>query len=288
VRVCLPCLLAALLFAASARGEDLLLATTTSVSDTGLLERLVPRFEARSGVRVRTLAVGSGQALRLGADGNADVLVTHAPEGEEELVRQGKVLSREPCMENHFVIAGPPEDPAGVAKAASAALAMRAIAEARAPFASRADDSGTHQREQALLRAAGLDPDASWAGLVHTGAGMGLTLQVAGEKRAYVLSDLGTFLAFRERIGLVALSRPEPALRNVYSVLVVKPAGRAFAEFLLEEETQEAIGAFGRERFGEPLFRPLHPRAAAVRGGAVPGPGETAPATGSRAPTPIR
>jgi tungstate transport system substrate-binding protein len=265
VSVCPPFLLAALLLAAPARGEDVLLATTTSVNDTGLLERLVPRFEARSGVRLRTLAVGSGQALRMGAEGNADVLVTHAPEGEE-LVRQGKVLSREPFMENHFVIAGPPEDPAGVARAASAALAMRRIAETRAPFASRADDSGTHQRERALLRAAGLDPDASWPGLARTGAGMGLTLQVAGEKRAYVLSDLGTFLAFRERIGLVALSRPEPALRNVYSVLLVKPAGRAFAEFLLEEETQREIGAFGRERFGEPLFRPLHPRAAGPSG----------------------
>jgi len=246
-----------LLAAAPGRAEDLILATTTSVRDTGLLDALLPRFEAESGVKVKALAVGSGAALRMGADGNADVLVTHAPEGEEELLRAGKVSSREPFMENYFVLAGPPEDPAGARKAATAPQAMRGIAEAPAPYASRGDDSGTHQREQALLREAGLDPAGGWPGFVRTGSGMGQTLLVAGEKRAYVLSDVATFLAFRERSGLVSLSKREPSLRNVYSVLVVKPAGRALADFLLAGSTQREIAEFGRERYGAPLFTPL-------------------------------
>jgi len=250
-------LLTTLLAAAPGRAEDLILATTTSVRDTGLLDVLLPRFEAQSGVKVKALAVGSGAALRMGADGNADVLLTHAPEGEEALLREGKVSSRQPFMENFFVLGGPPEDPAGVGEAETAVEAMRRIAGAPAPYASRGDDSGTHQREQALLRQAGLDPAGGWAGFVRTGSGMGQTLLVAGEKRAYVLSDAATFLAFQERSGLVPLSRREPSLRNVYSVLVVKPAGRAFAEFLQAEATQREIAEFGRETHGAPLFTPL-------------------------------
>jgi len=250
-------LVATLALAAPGRAEDLILATTTSVRDTGLLDVLLPRFEAQTGVQVKALAVGSGAALRMGAEGNADVLVTHAPEGEEELLRAGRVASREPIMENYFVLAGPPEDPAGAGDAAGAAAALRRIAEAPAPYASRGDDSGTHQREQALLREAGLDPAGGWPGFVRTGSGMGQTLLVAGERRAYALSDAATFLAFRDRTGLVALSRREPSLRNVYSVLVVKPAGRAFADFLLAPATQREIAEFGRERFGAPLFTPL-------------------------------
>ena len=170
-------------------------------------------------------------------------------------------------MENHFVIAGPAADPAGVAKAPDAVEALRRIAAAKAPWASRGDDSGTHQREQALLRAAGLDPAKPWPGVLSTGSGMGQTLLVAGEKQAYVLSDIGTFLAFRERTGLVALSKPDPSLLNVYSVLVVKPAGRGFAAFLLAPATQREIAEFGRDRFGEPLFRALHLPAPAAAAG---------------------
>jgi tungstate transport system substrate-binding protein len=250
-------LFAALLLAAPAVADEAILATTTSVRDTGLLDVLLPEFEARGGAKLKVVAVGSGAALRMGADGNADVLVTHAPEGEQALVAAKKVLSREPIMENHFVIAGPPEDPAGVAKAATAVDAMKRIAAAKAPFASRGDDSGTHQREVALMRAAGLDPAARWPGFVSTGSGMGQTLQVAGEKRAYVLTDIGTFLAFRERVNLAALSKPDESLRNVYSVLVVTPAGNGFAAFLLEPATQRTIAEFGVKQFGQPLFHAL-------------------------------
>jgi len=267
----LAALLAALLVAqAGAAGESkpaLLLATTTSVRDSGLLDTLLPVFQERTGIAVRVVAVGSGAALRMGSDGNADVLITHAPDGEQALVESGAALTRQPFMENYFVIAGPPEDPARVGEAGSAAEVYQRIAGLPAPYASRGDDSGTHRRERALLVEAGLDAAGGWPGFISTGAGMGITLEVAGERRAYVLSDIGTFLAFEKRTGLVALSNPSPPLRNVYSVLRIDPvrfAGRINAEgaeqlaaFLVSAETQRRIDAYGRERFGRPLFRPL-------------------------------
>ncbi len=246
---------------------NLLLATTTSVRDSGLLYELLPLLEERLGIRPQIVAVGSGAALRMGRDGNADVLLTHAPDGEKELVASGAAVSRTPIMENYFVIAGPPEDPAGVRGANSPADAMRRIASASAQYVSRADDSGTHRREVALLKEAGLDPNGGWPGFARSGAGMGQTLEIAGERRAYVLSDVGTFLAFQRRIELEPLSKEAPSLRNVYSVLRVNPgrldperAARAeqFEAFMIEPEIQRKIADFGRERFGRPLFRPLH------------------------------
>lgn len=252
---------------AVAEDGTLLLATTTSVRDTGLLDVLLPAFQAESGIRVKPIAVGTGAALRMGAEGNVDVLLTHAPDAELELVRSGVLVDREPFMQNFFVIVGPPQDPAGVRTAKSAAEAFRRIAEASAPYVSRGDDSGTHKRERALLAAAGLDPAGGWAGFSQTGSGMGLTLQVADERRSYTLSDLGTFLAYEKRIEIRALSNPDPELRNVYSVLRVNPArfekpidasaAERFAAFLVREDTQATIGAFGVERFGRPLFTPL-------------------------------
>jgi tungstate transport system substrate-binding protein len=262
---------ACLCVARAAPGEPaprpLLLATTTSVQDSGLFEALLPVFRSETEIRVQLVAVGSGAALRLGADGNADVLVTHAPEEEQQLVASGAVLGRRPFMQNHFVLAGPPADPARVREAESPEESMRRIAAAGAPYVSRGDGSGTALREQALLAAAGLDVRGGWPGFASTGAGMGLTLQVAGERRAYVLSDLGSFLAFAERTGLVELSKPTPSLRNVYSVLRVDPArfpgkiqadaAARFEAFLLSEPTQNRIAGFGRERFGRALFTPL-------------------------------
>lgn len=245
----------------------LLLATTTSVQDSGLFDRLLPRFVEESGIRVHTIAVGSGAALRMGAEGNADVLLTHAPAGEQELVASGAVVSRVPFMENHFVIAGPGDDPAGVRDAGSALEVLRRIRAGGSAWVSRGDDSGTHRRERELWRLAGLDPDESWPAFTSTGSGMGLTLQVAGERQAYLLSDLGTFLAFRERTGLVSFTGAEPELRNEYSLLRV--SGEKFADrihgdnalvlerFLLSAESQAEIAAFGSERFGRPLFQPI-------------------------------
>jgi tungstate transport system substrate-binding protein len=250
-----------------AEEDVLLLATTTSVRDSGLLDELLPLFRERSGIRVKPIAVGTGAALRMGSEGNVDLLLTHAPEAERELVASGAVLSRKPFMENHFVIAGPPEDPAGVREAGTAADAFRRIAASAVPYVSRGDDSGTHKRERALLRAAGLDPAGGWSGFQQTGTGMGLTLQVAGERRCYALSDIGTFLAYEERTGLAVLSRPDPELLNVYSLLRVNPAGfdkpiravaaQRFEAFLLDADSQRRIGRFGVARFGRPLFRPL-------------------------------
>lgn len=246
---------------------QLLLATTTSVRDSGLLDTLLPVFRERTGIRVQVVAVGTGAALRMGRDGNADVLLTHAPSAERALVASGEVLERRPFMENHFVIAGPPADPARVASANSPEEAFRRIAALPAPYVSRGDDSGTHKREVALLEAAGLPRRGGWKGFARTGSGMGLALQVAGERRAYVLSDIGTFLAFESRTELAGLSKHSPGLRNVYSVLRIDPdrfegriearGAQEFADFLIEPDTQRRIAAYGRERFGRPLFRPL-------------------------------
>jgi tungstate transport system substrate-binding protein len=238
-------------------------ATTTSTRDSGLLDAILPAFQEQSGLEVRLLAVGSGAALRMGADGEVDVLLTHAPAGEKELVAQGKLVDRTPFMRNWFVLAGPPDDPAGVREAADAVDALRRIAAADAPFVSRADDSGTHRREKALLEAAGLDPGATWAGVERTNAGMGQSLQVAGERRAYILSDVGTFKAFEERIDLEVFSdRNDPELANVYSVSRPAPAeGRdlneegaaQLAAYLTSPEVQRAIAEFK----GGELFIPL-------------------------------
>jgi tungstate transport system substrate-binding protein len=252
---------------AQTASRPLLLATTTSVQDTGLLAALLPAFESATGIHVQVVAVGSGAALRMGAEGNADVLIAHAPEEEAKLVASGAVLGRRPLMENYFVIAGPPQDPAEVREAATPEDALARIAAAGAPYVSRGDGSGTQLREQALLRAAGLDPKGGWPGFASTGAGMGQTLQVAGERRAYLLSDLGTFLAFARRTGLVELSKPAPSLRNEYSVLRVSPerfpgkiqadAAARFEAFLFEPATARQIAEFGRERYGRGLFTPL-------------------------------
>lgn len=251
-------------------GDHLDLATTTSVRDSGLLDELLPDFERQSGLNVRVIAVGTGAALRMGAEGNADVLITHAPSAEQGLVESGVVLSRTPFMENFFVIAGPADDPAGLRGATSAPDAYRRLARAGAKYVSRGDDSGTHKREAALMRAAGLNLDDLWDGVVRTGSGMGLTLQVAGERRAYVLSDIGTFLAFEKRVDLVVYTGADPELRNIYSVMRIDPArfpdrplpvngegAKQFEAYLLKPRTLQRIAAFGRERFGRSLFVPL-------------------------------
>jgi len=244
------------------------LATTTSVRDSGLFEALLPVFEEQSGLAVRLVAVGSGAALRMGADGAVDVLVAHAPPGEREMVEAGLLVDRRPFMRNHFVIAGPPRDPAGI-RGMDAIRALARLAGEQAPWVSRDDDSGTHRREQALLEAAGLAPEADWPGAERTGAGMAATLQVAGEKRAYVISDVGTFVRLRDHVDLVALSDPDdPHLENVYSVLRPAPerfpedhlnvaGAKAFATFLTAPGTAERSESFGDDGRGGPLFVPL-------------------------------
>lgn len=252
---------------ASAEERRLLLATTTSVQESGLLDALLPEFARDEGYAVRVIAVGSGAAIAMARKGDVDVVLAHSPEDEEALVRDGFVARRTPLMENFFVLAGPPEDPAEAAGVDSPEAALARIFARKAPFVSRADRSGTHMKERSLVEAAGLDPETRWPGYTVTGIGMGPSLLVAGERRAYILSDLGTFLAFRDRIGLVVLSKPAPALRNVYSILRLDPrrferpleskGAAALERHLLSPDVQRRIRDFGRDRFGESLFSPL-------------------------------
>jgi tungstate transport system substrate-binding protein len=253
--------LASALPAASAQ-ESIILATTTSTQDTGLLDVLVPRFEKEAGVEVKVIAVGTGAALRMGSTGDADVLLVHAPEAEKVYVDSGDLVEGRRIMHNTFVAAGPPDDPAGVSRQKSVTDAMRAIA-AGGVFISRGDDSGTHKKELELWAAARVDP-----GMVRreeTGQGMGATLNVADQKRAYVLTDKATYLALRTRLKLSILFEGGRELQNVYTVYIVNPArhrtvraagARAFAAFLASPEIQRIIGEFRREEYGESLFVP--------------------------------
>jgi tungstate transport system substrate-binding protein len=272
-RAVLPILLSSLIGAALStvdanadEPKSLLLATTTSVQDSGLLGALLPDFTRRTGIRVRTVAVGTGAALRMGRDGNADVLLTHAAAAEQKLLDSGALDRRVEIMENYFVLAGPSTDPAKVGDAANVLAALESIREIGAPYVSRADDSGTNKKELALFARAGISADVGWPALTRTGSGMGLSLQVAGQRQAYILSDIGTFLAFREQTGLMALSHPEPDLRNVYSILRVSrkmhPRVRAdetdqLIAFFQQDETRAHISKFGVEEFGRPLFTAL-------------------------------
>ncbi len=244
--------------------EELILATTTSTQDSGLLDVLVPAFEKANDYNVKVIAVGSGQAIRLGQEGEADVILAHSPKAEEEMVAAGDGIERAAIMHNDFIIVGPADDPAGVGDAATAQDALAAIAAAGELFISRGDDSGTHTRELALWEAAGIDPSGeSW--YQETGQGMGATLTVASDKGGYTLTDRGTYLAQKDNLDLETLSEGDTALFNNYHVIVVNPAkhsqvnvegARAFAAFLASADTQETIGTFGVEDYGEPLFIP--------------------------------
>jgi tungstate transport system substrate-binding protein len=242
---------------------SIILATTTSTQDSGLLDVLVPRFEKERGIEVKVIAVGTGAALRMAGTGDADVVLVHAPDAERKYVESGDLIDGRLVMHNDFVIVGPPADPAGVKTVKTAADAMRAIA-ARGVFISRGDDSGTHAAERALWAAARVDPK-SLDRREETGQGMGATLNVADQKRAYTLTDRGTYLSLRKRLNLVILFQGDPSLRNVYHVYVVNPArhpkarhaeARAFIEFLVSPAIQQAIGAFKQDIYGESLFFP--------------------------------
>ncbi len=245
------------------RGE-LILATTTSTYDSGLLDALLPDFEAETGYVVKVIAVGTGKALRMGREGNADVLLTHAPQAERPLVEEGWVVDYRLVMYNDFVIVGPEDDPARVREATSVVEAFRRIAEAGALFISRGDDSGTHKKERAIWSQVGTDPTGqSW--YLETGQGMGATLRVASEKAGYTLTDRGTYLALRETLNLAILFEGDPMLLNIYHIMRVNPeryphvnveGGRALVAFFVDPKTQERIGRFGVERYGQPLFVP--------------------------------
>jgi len=237
----------------------MILATTTSTQDSGLLDELVPRFQDQSGCSVKTVAVGSGEALELGEKGDADVLLVHSPDAEHEFMDGGHGVSRDAVMHNDFIVVGPAEDPAKIKGAGSAAEAFTRIAKQEAPFASRADESGTHTKELSIWEAAGIEPAGSW--YIETGQGMSETLTIAGQKRAYTLSDRGTFLA-TDNLDLDLLVEGGSDLLNPYHVIVVEGDGvnracaQAFADWITSPESQEEIGRFGTAEYGEPLFFP--------------------------------
>ena len=242
---------------------SLVLATTTSTQDSGLLDDLLPRFESATGIPVKTIAVGSGEALAMGRRGDADVLLVHSKAAEDAFMEEGFGSLRLDVMYNDFVLVGPPSDPAGI-KGLAAASALKKIAGKGAEFISRDDRSGTHARELSLWKSAGIAPAGrSW--YVATGQGMGETARVASEKRAYTLADRGTFLALQKGLDLTILVEGEKDLRNSYRVIVVSPEkhtkthekeARRFAEWLVTPTTQKVIDEFGREKFGQPLFVP--------------------------------
>ncbi len=242
------------------RPTEIILASTTSTEDSGLFEAILPAFRrAHPEYRVRVIAVGSGEALRLAARGDADVVLVHSPRAEEEFMAAAHGESRRRVMYNDFVIVGPPEDPASVCGFLDAPSALACIARHGSLFISRGDDSGTHARERELWAVAGLEPSGDW--YREAGQGMGAVLMMASERRAHTLSDRGTYLSLRDRLRLDVFVEGDPRLHNQYSVIVVRDAAnlegaRLFADWITSAAGQEAIGAFGVEGLGRPLFVP--------------------------------
>jgi tungstate transport system substrate-binding protein len=248
----------------AAQSNVVILSTTTSTQDSGLLDVLVPLFEKKTGLTVKTISVGTGQALALAARGEADVTLAHAPSVEKKYVQEGKMWNRRLVMYNDFVIIGPAEDPAKIKGLPKAVDALKRIAESQSRFVSRGDKSGTHVLEQGLWKQAGVEPKGAW--YIESGQGMGQTLGIANDRRAYTLTDRATFLAFQKRIDLPILVEKDRPLLNIYSVMDVNPAngprvnvagGKAFAEFMLAPETQAVIKSFGMDKYGQALFVPI-------------------------------
>ena len=249
---------------AAESNKNVILSTTTSTQDSGLLDVLVPLFEKQTGYSVKTVSVGTGQALAQAAKGDADVVLVHAPSLEKKYVADGKLLNRRLVMYNDFVIIGPKEDPAKIKSAKTALAALKLIEQSKSPFVSRGDNSGTHNLEKTLWKETGIQPKGDW--YIEAGQGMGATLNIANERNAYTITDRGTLLALRNRVNLPILVEGDKALLNIYSVMEVNPAngprinitgGKAFADFMVAPQTQNVIKNFGVEKFGQSLFVPV-------------------------------
>ncbi len=251
--------------------DELILATTTSTADSGLLDAILPAFEKANNVKVKVVAVGTGQALKLAQDGNADVVLVHARAKEDQFVADGWGIDRRDVMYNDFLIVGPKNDPAAVKGRARATEALSAIAAKQTFFASRGDESGTNTKEKDLWKKAGIEPKGEW--YKSLGQGMGETLLFANEKNAYTLADRGTFLAMKDRLSQLIIlvggekisDNKDPALLNPYGVIIVNPVkfphvkkelAEKFEQWITSAETLKVIGAFGVEKFGQPLFYP--------------------------------
>jgi tungstate transport system substrate-binding protein len=247
-----------------AQPKTIILATTTSTQDSGLLDVLIPIFEKKTGYFVKTIAVGSGQAMAMGQKGEADVLLVHSPAAEKKFVGEGYGINRRLIMHNDYIVVGSSEDPAKIKGMKSTKESFNKIAASKALFLSRGDNSGTHSKEKDIWKAAGINPEGEkW--YQQTGLGMGQTLNVAAEKKGYTLADRGTYLALKKNLGLDILVEGDAILLNIYHVIEVNPAkwpkvnsagAKAFADFMVSKETQDIIKTFGVDRFGSPLFFP--------------------------------
>ncbi|MHB1007320.1 MAG: ABC transporter substrate-binding protein [Chloroflexota bacterium] len=242
---------------------DIILATTTSTKDSGLLDVLLPDFEKRTGYKVKPIAVGSGQAMTMGERGEADVLLVHAPASEVTFMNNGHGTERLLVMHNDFIVVGPKADPAGIKGMPKAADAIAAIAKKGALFASRGDNSGTNQLELLLWKAANITPSGAW--YQSTGQGMGATLKIASEKDGYTITDRATYLATKQGLTLDSLVEGDPALLNIYHVIPVDPkksdkinaaGGAAFAKYMVSPEAQALIKTYGADKYGQSLFFP--------------------------------
>lgn len=241
--------------------NELILATTTSTDDSGLLSYILPLFEAESGIRVKVVSLGTGQALELGKNGDADAVLVHAKSTELEMVEQGHFVNRRDVMYNDFIIVGPESDPAELNGITDIGQAFAAVAEAKSPFISRSDDSGTHKKELALWANAGIIPEGKW--YVRTGSGMGTTLRMADEMQGYTLTDRATYLSMRDNVELVILFEGSEFLYNQYGIMAVNPANypgihyegaTRLIDYLTSPAGQEQIAAF--RPYGETLFFP--------------------------------
>ncbi len=249
---------------AAPANKTVILATTTSTQDTGLLDELLPIFEKQTGYFVKTIAVGSGQAMAMGERGEADVLLVHSPDAEKKFMDAGNGVNRKLIMHNDFIIVGPESDPAKIKSAKTVKDAMKLIADSGSLFISRGDNSGTHAKEKGLWKAAGINPEGQkW--YQQTGLGMGQTLNVAAEKNGYTIADRGTYLSLKKNLGLVILSEGDKSLLNIYHVIEINPAkfpkvnaegAKAFSDFMVSKQIQADIGKFGVKKYGSPLFFP--------------------------------
>lgn len=243
---------------------DVILATTTSTQDSGLLDVLIPEFEKQSGYKIKTIAVGSGAALAMGEKGEADVLLVHSPADEKKLVDSGVGINYQLVMHNDFIIIGPKDDPAKISGSKTSSEALKKIAESGSMFISRGDNSGTHKKELGLWKSAEITPKAG-ATYQETGQGMGQTLGVAEQKSGYTLTDRATYLAQKKNLSLVILVEGEKSLLNIYHVMQVNPekftninakGAQAFVEFMVSPDTQKKIATFGVDEYGQQLFTP--------------------------------
>lgn len=244
--------------------SELLLVSTTTTQDSGLLDVLLPAFEKETGYKVKLVAVGSGDALKMGQEGNADVILLHSPSAEKTFMENGYGVDRRLVMHNDFIIIGPSTDPANIKGMSVASDALKAIYASGAIFVSRGDDSGTNKKELDLWKKAGLDPKGQ-AWYLETGQGQGATLTIASEKNGYALTDRGTFLAYKANVNLQLLVEGDSGLLNVYHVITVNPekwpkvnveGAKAFADFVTSTAGQEIIRNFGVDKYGQPLFYP--------------------------------